>query len=92
MAVCFQDEKPKPSQQFAMRFGTAMDKVSFSRNSKVFTKKTEKDKSYEGQRLPLSSLGMIPWARIPYKQNWKEENDVISHIESFEDISRKMCI
>ncbi|XP_056908708.1 dual specificity tyrosine-phosphorylation-regulated kinase 4 isoform X1 [Takifugu flavidus] len=51
-----QDERPKPSQQFAMRFGTAMDKVSISRNSKGFSKKTEKDKSYEGQRLPLSPL------------------------------------
>ncbi|CAF98878.1 unnamed protein product [Tetraodon nigroviridis] len=65
MVVCLQDEKPKPSQQFAMRFGTAMDKVSFSRNSKIFSKKTEKERSYEGQRLPLSPLGMLMWAKIP---------------------------
>lgn len=59
-----QDERPKPSQQFAMCFGTAMDKVSTSRNSKSFSKKKEKDKSYEGQRLPLSPLGMVPRVRI----------------------------
>lgn len=79
MVVCFQDEKPKPSQQFAMRFGTAVDKVSFSRNSKFFSKKTEKDKSYEGQRLPLSPLGMVPWVRIPINRIGKRKK-MLSHI------------
>uniref|UniRef100_A0A8D3AJL3 dual-specificity kinase n=1 Tax=Scophthalmus maximus TaxID=52904 RepID=A0A8D3AJL3_SCOMX len=48
------DEKPKPTQQFNMRFGAGMDKVSASRNSKIFSNKVEKEKAYEGQRLPMS--------------------------------------
>lgn len=89
MVVCVQDEKPKPSQQFAMRFGTAMDKVSFPRNGKIFSKKTEKDRSYEGQRLPLSSLGMLMWVRIPFSR----KKDVISHIEFFGGVSgKKNCV
>lgn len=82
LVVCLQDEKPKPSQQFAMRFGTAMDKVSFSRNSKIFSKKTEKDKSYEGQRLPLSPLGMVPWVRIPFNRIGKRKT-ILSHVLNF---------
>lgn len=80
-----QDERPKPSQQFAVRFGTATDKVSVSRNSKIFSKKTEKDKSYEGQRLPLSPLGTVPWVRMPLYRTEKGK-DVMSHIESFEGV------
>lgn len=50
-----QDERPKPvQQQFSMRFGTAMDRVSISRSAKIFSNKLEKEKSYEGQRLPMS--------------------------------------
>lgn len=86
MVVCLQDEKPKASQQFAMRFGTAMDKVSFSRNGKIFSKKTEKDKSYEGQRLPLSPLGMVPWVRRPFNSTGEREKMFISHTGS------KTCI
>lgn len=55
---CVQDERPKPvQQQFSMRFGTAMDRVSVSRSSKIFSNKLEKEKSYEGQRLPMSPTG-----------------------------------
>ncbi|XP_051807855.1 dual specificity tyrosine-phosphorylation-regulated kinase 4 isoform X5 [Acanthochromis polyacanthus] len=50
------DERPKPTQQFAMRFGAAMDKVSVSRNSKIFSNKLEKERAYEGQRLPMSPI------------------------------------
>lgn len=53
-----QDERPKPvQQQFSMRFGTAMDRVSISRSAKIFSNKLEKEKSYEGQRLPMSPTG-----------------------------------
>lgn len=54
-----QDERLKPAQQFSVRFGAAMDKVSVSRNSKIFSNKLEKEKSYEGQRLPMSPIGML---------------------------------
>uniref|UniRef100_A0A1A8DUA9 dual-specificity kinase n=1 Tax=Nothobranchius kadleci TaxID=1051664 RepID=A0A1A8DUA9_NOTKA len=47
-------ERLKATQQLAMRFGTAMDKMPVSRNSKMFSNKLEKEKSYEGQRLPMS--------------------------------------
>uniref|UniRef100_A0A1A7XKM4 dual-specificity kinase n=2 Tax=Iconisemion striatum TaxID=60296 RepID=A0A1A7XKM4_9TELE len=47
-------ERLKPTQQIAMRFGTAMDKMPVSRNSKIFSNKLEKEKAYEGQRLPMS--------------------------------------
>ncbi|GAA6233840.1 dual specificity tyrosine-phosphorylation-regulated kinase 4 isoform X4 [Lates japonicus] len=50
------DERPKPTQQFTMRFGAAMDKVSVTRNSKIFSNKLEKEKAYEGQRLPMSPI------------------------------------
>ncbi|XP_061826169.1 dual specificity tyrosine-phosphorylation-regulated kinase 4 isoform X1 [Nerophis lumbriciformis] len=43
--------RPKPTQQFTMRFGAAMDKMS--RNS-IFSNKSDKEKSHEGHRLPLS--------------------------------------
>lgn len=56
--LLIQDERPKPvQQQFSMRFGTAMDRVSISRSSKIFSSKAEKEKSYEGQRLPMSPTG-----------------------------------
>ncbi|XP_074533694.1 dual specificity tyrosine-phosphorylation-regulated kinase 4 isoform X2 [Halichoeres trimaculatus] len=51
----FPDERPKPTQQFTMRFGSTLDKVSVSRNSKLISK-LEKEKSYEGQRLPMSPI------------------------------------
>lgn len=47
------DERPKPAQQFAMRFGATLDKVSVSRN-KMFSNKLEKEKAYEGLRLPMT--------------------------------------
>ena len=47
-----------------MRFGTAMDKVSVTRNSKILGNKMEKEKSYEGQRLPMSPLGVLLWIKI----------------------------
>uniref|UniRef100_A0A1A8QN79 dual-specificity kinase n=1 Tax=Nothobranchius rachovii TaxID=451742 RepID=A0A1A8QN79_9TELE len=47
-------ERLKATQHLAMRFGTAMDKMPVSRNSKMFSNKLEKEKSYEGQRLPMS--------------------------------------
>lgn len=47
------DERPKPAQQFAMRFGATLDKVSVSRN-KIFNNKLEKEKAYEGLRLPMT--------------------------------------
>ncbi|KAG7229843.1 hypothetical protein INR49_012492 [Caranx melampygus] len=50
------DDRPKPAPQFTMRFGAAMDKVSVSRNSKIFSNKLEKEKAYEGQRLPMSPI------------------------------------
>ncbi|XP_054865051.1 dual specificity tyrosine-phosphorylation-regulated kinase 4 isoform X1 [Amphiprion ocellaris] len=50
------DERPKPTPQFAMRFGAAMDRVSVSRNSKIFSNKLEKERAYEGQRLPMSPI------------------------------------
>ncbi|XP_026168234.1 dual specificity tyrosine-phosphorylation-regulated kinase 4 isoform X2 [Mastacembelus armatus] len=48
------DDRSKPTQQFTMRFGATMDKVSVSRNSKIISNKVEKEKTYEGQRLPMS--------------------------------------
>lgn len=59
LGVTVQDERPKPIQQFSMRFGTAMDRVSLSRSSKIFSNKLEREKSYEGQRLPMSPTGML---------------------------------
>lgn len=59
-----QDERSKPTQQFGMRIGTAVDKVSVSRNSKIFSNKLEKEKAYEGQRLPMSPTGMTLWMRM----------------------------
>ncbi|XP_037538633.1 dual specificity tyrosine-phosphorylation-regulated kinase 4 [Nematolebias whitei] len=47
-------ERSKQTHQFNMRFGTAMDKVPVSRNSNNFSNKQEKEKAYEGQRLPMS--------------------------------------
>lgn len=47
------DERPKPAQQFAMRFGATLDKVSVSRN-KIYSNKLEKEKAYEGLRLPMT--------------------------------------
>uniref|UniRef100_A0A1A8L537 dual-specificity kinase n=1 Tax=Nothobranchius pienaari TaxID=704102 RepID=A0A1A8L537_9TELE len=47
-------ERLKATQHLAMRFGTAMDKMPVSRNSKMFSNKLEKEKSSEGQRLPMS--------------------------------------
>ncbi|XP_037308142.2 dual specificity tyrosine-phosphorylation-regulated kinase 4 isoform X2 [Pungitius pungitius] len=48
------DERSKPTQPFSKRIGTAVDKVSVSRNSKIFSNKLEKEKAYEGQKLPMS--------------------------------------
>ncbi|CAN9498718.1 unnamed protein product [Ophioblennius macclurei] len=54
------DERSKATQQFTMRFGAAMDKVSVSRGSKIFSgNKQEKEKAYEGQRLPMSPLDAL---------------------------------
>ncbi|XP_034444293.1 dual specificity tyrosine-phosphorylation-regulated kinase 4 isoform X1 [Hippoglossus hippoglossus] len=50
------DERPKPAQQFSMRFGGGTDKVSVARNSKIFSNKLEKEKAFEGQRLPMSPI------------------------------------
>ncbi|XP_067358659.1 dual specificity tyrosine-phosphorylation-regulated kinase 4 isoform X2 [Channa argus] len=50
------EERLKPTQQFTMRLGAAVDKVSVSRNSKIFSNKLEKEKAYEGQRLPMSPI------------------------------------
>ncbi|XP_025765063.1 dual specificity tyrosine-phosphorylation-regulated kinase 4 isoform X3 [Oreochromis niloticus] len=50
------DERPKPTQQFTTRFGTTADRVSVSRNSRIFINKLEKEKAYEGQKLPMSPL------------------------------------
>lgn len=62
-----QDERPKPvQQQFSMRFGTAMDRVSISRSAKIFSNKLEKEKSYEGQRLPMSPTGTSLYIWILY--------------------------
>ncbi|XP_013889805.1 dual specificity tyrosine-phosphorylation-regulated kinase 4 [Austrofundulus limnaeus] len=52
-------ERPKQTQPFNMRFGTAMDKVPVSRNSKNFSTKVETEKAYEGQRLPMSPTEAI---------------------------------
>lgn len=82
-----QDERLKPSQQFTMRFGTAMDKLSGSRNSISFSKKTEKDKSYEGLRLPLSPLGTVLWVRISFNRIGRGKRPI--HIKSFKGVSRK---
>ncbi|XP_075998162.1 dual specificity tyrosine-phosphorylation-regulated kinase 4 [Genypterus blacodes] len=48
------DERLKPTQQFPIRFGTAVDKVSIARNNKIFSNKLEKERSYEGVRLPMA--------------------------------------
>ncbi|XP_054633425.1 dual specificity tyrosine-phosphorylation-regulated kinase 4 isoform X1 [Dunckerocampus dactyliophorus] len=45
-------ERQKPTQQFTMRFGAAMDKMS--RSSKIFSNKPDKEMAHEGHRLPLS--------------------------------------
>ncbi|XP_077425334.1 dual specificity tyrosine-phosphorylation-regulated kinase 4 isoform X2 [Vanacampus margaritifer] len=47
-------ERAKPTQQFAMRFGAAMDKISVSRNNKLFSNRLNKEKAPEGRRLPMS--------------------------------------
>ncbi|XP_024137807.1 dual specificity tyrosine-phosphorylation-regulated kinase 4 isoform X4 [Oryzias melastigma] len=49
-----QEERLKPAQQFAMRFGAAIDRAPAARNTKSFSNKTEKEKACEGQRLPMS--------------------------------------
>ncbi|KAF6731281.1 Dual specificity tyrosine-phosphorylation-regulated kinase 4 [Oryzias melastigma] len=49
-----QEERLKPAQQFAMRFGAAIDRAPVARNTKSFSNKTEKEKACEGQRLPMS--------------------------------------
>lgn len=89
-----QDERPKPTQQFAMRFGAAMDKVSVSRNSKIFSNKVEKEKSYEGQRLPMSPVGMLLWIIYYYYYRYITElerhRDVISHYECFQGTNTNM--
>jgi len=59
MCVIYQDERQKPTQQFTMRFGAAMDKVSVSRNSKILSNKLEKERAYEGLRLPMSPTGKL---------------------------------
>lgn len=38
-----------------------MDKVPVSRNSNNFSNKQEKEKAYEGQRLPMSPTGTLVW-------------------------------
>ncbi|XP_024137805.1 dual specificity tyrosine-phosphorylation-regulated kinase 4 isoform X2 [Oryzias melastigma] len=48
------EERLKPAQQFAMRFGAAIDRAPAARNTKSFSNKTEKEKACEGQRLPMS--------------------------------------
>ncbi|XP_029910400.1 dual specificity tyrosine-phosphorylation-regulated kinase 4 isoform X2 [Myripristis murdjan] len=48
------DERPKPTQQFTTRFGAAVD----SRN-KILSNKLEKDRAYEGQRLPMSPIDAL---------------------------------
>ncbi|RVE72296.1 hypothetical protein OJAV_G00060380 [Oryzias javanicus] len=48
------DERQKPAQQFAMRFGAAIDRVPVPRSAKIFSNKTEKEKVCEGQTLPMS--------------------------------------
>lgn len=77
-----QDERPKPTQQFTMRFGAAMDKVSASRNSKNVSNKVEKEKAYEGQRLPMSPIGMSLWVRKKATE-LDRHRDRSSHFVSF---------
>lgn len=79
-----QDERQKPAQQFSMRFGAAMDNMSVSRNSKIFSNKLEKEKAFEGQRLPMSPMGMLLQIQIVYHRNvipfhFKSLEGVTSH-------------
>ncbi|XP_054884525.1 dual specificity tyrosine-phosphorylation-regulated kinase 4 isoform X2 [Poeciliopsis prolifica] len=47
-------ERSKSTQQFTMRYGAATDKAAMSRNGKALGNKVEKERAYEGQRLPMS--------------------------------------
>ncbi|KAM4618667.1 dual specificity tyrosine-phosphorylation-regulated kinase 4 [Polymixia lowei] len=50
------DDRAKPPQQFTMRFGAAMENLSGSLTTKSLSNKLEKEKAYEGQRLPMSPI------------------------------------
>ncbi|XP_057693703.1 dual specificity tyrosine-phosphorylation-regulated kinase 4 isoform X2 [Corythoichthys intestinalis] len=52
-------ERPKPTQQFTTRFGAAMDKISVSRNNKLFSCRLNKEKAPEGPRLPMSPIDSV---------------------------------
>ncbi|KAM9815125.1 dual specificity tyrosine-phosphorylation-regulated kinase 4 isoform X1 [Syngnathus typhle] len=52
-------ERPNPTQQFTMRFGAAMDKISASRNNKLFSNRLNKEKAPEGRRLPMSPTDSV---------------------------------
>ncbi|XP_051917665.1 dual specificity tyrosine-phosphorylation-regulated kinase 4 isoform X1 [Hippocampus zosterae] len=52
-------ERPKPTQQFTMRFGAAMDKISGSRNNKLFSNRLNKEKAPENRRLPMSPTDSV---------------------------------
>ncbi|XP_053742478.1 dual specificity tyrosine-phosphorylation-regulated kinase 4 [Synchiropus splendidus] len=41
-------------KQFTMRFGATIDKVPVSRSNKIISNKQEKEKAYEGLRLPMA--------------------------------------
>ncbi|KAM3850230.1 dual specificity tyrosine-phosphorylation-regulated kinase 4-like, partial [Diretmus argenteus] len=51
----YPDERPKPTQQFTMRFGAVIEKVSDSRSTRSLNNKLEKEKD-EGPRLPMSPI------------------------------------
>ncbi|XP_061533139.1 dual specificity tyrosine-phosphorylation-regulated kinase 4 isoform X1 [Phycodurus eques] len=52
-------ESQKPTQQFTVRFGAAMAKISVSRNTKLFSNRLNKEKAPEGRRLPMSPSDSI---------------------------------
>lgn len=77
----YQVERSKQTHQFNMRFGTAMDKVPVSRNSNNFSNKQEKEKAYEGQRLPMSPAGMLVWITDHNGTQSQQVGNVISHFQ-----------
>ncbi|XP_077597737.1 dual specificity tyrosine-phosphorylation-regulated kinase 4 isoform X2 [Stigmatopora nigra] len=52
-------DRPKPTMQFTMRFGATMDKISASRNNKLFSSRLNKEKAPEAPRLPMSPTDSV---------------------------------
>ncbi|KAF3854512.1 hypothetical protein F7725_022567 [Dissostichus mawsoni] len=72
------DERQKPTQQFSMRFGAAMEKMSVSRNSKIFSNKLEKRRHSRDKGYPCP-----PWALKNFKDRMTEfeQEEIMDYAE-----------